>query len=269
MKRGLWSVAFAVAVLASIVPQAHSQPAQTQRSYGNAVATVTANKNTADAANDEPKGCPGAQYPRLNCASISAQADLEQARTAEVQARQSVRQGNLFTAEVVISAMTMIAAIAAAAFAAVAARAARNTVIAFVKVEDARLVVEFRRGGCMLDVDGNVCFLSLECAVTNVGRSIARLDSFAGEDCEFGIDMTLASGATQTLPQAFQINQVGTCVPETLEARIYYSGPLDSGLCLKISVAWTKDRGTTAVSANIKSARLYRITDEGYPKRST
>jgi hypothetical protein len=165
-------------VLASLAPQAHSQPAKAENDKANAVATAKADKHAPGAADDKAQRCPGTQYPNLKCEAISAQSDLETARQSLRQANQSARQGDLFRTEIAISFLTMCAAFAAAGFAAVAARATRDTVKAFIKVEDAHLVIDLEPSICgsSTPAGGPTTYnYTFKVTVSNIGRSVARL----------------------------------------------------------------------------------------------
>jgi len=189
MARGLWFVALAAGALASVGAQASSEAAKPEHTHANAVAPVAADKYAADAANEQRKGCPGTQYPRLNCDAISAQTNLEQARQSERQTAQIVRQIDLFRVELIISALTMVAAFAAAVFAARAATAARATVKAFVEVEQADIFITLENFAF-----SNV-FVRFNIVVNNLGRSTALIETFAkrwmnsAEDSAVGIFM--------------------------------------------------------------------------------
>jgi hypothetical protein len=167
MAQGRWFVALVGLVFALASPQAHGQAAKPNHSNAKTVATVTTDHRATDAANQQPKGCPGSQYPRLRCEAIAAQAELEQARQSVRQADQSTRQGGLFRTEILISAVTMFAAIAAAIFAASAATAATGTYKAFVAVERGRLIV----APFDPSLNGTTKAFELEVGATNVGKA--------------------------------------------------------------------------------------------------
>ena len=174
-----WDVIIVAALIASIAPQARAQA--TKQVEAKNVSTVTANKHSPDTAEDERKGCPGTQYPKLSCEAISAQSDLEQARQAAKQADQAVRQADLFRWEILISAATMVVAFAAAAFAARAASAGTKSYEAFVAAEDAHLVLDFSDGTIIQhylpeygDEEWRDHYM-ITAKITNVGRSTARI----------------------------------------------------------------------------------------------
>lgn len=110
MRRVLLAVLVAVALSGGAPKQSNNHESGPQQHQGQATPTVLAKQPATIAANQPANGCPGTQYPGLKCEAISAEMAVQDHR-------QSVRQTQLFTAEIFITLLTLIVVAIAAGFA--------------------------------------------------------------------------------------------------------------------------------------------------------
>lgn len=143
----------------------------------------------------------------------------------------------------------------------VAADTSRKTYDAFIAAEDASLVVEFPRGTVVESVVDGVLqpdTYFLEVAVTNIGRSTARLHGWSFGDKRHREDFTLKPGDTKKMH--------GVEVEEPAEGftmSLHYSSPLREHLTLDVDALLKVDKSR----APQVRARAYRSKLRQQPQR--
>lgn len=192
---------------------------------------------------------------------------VQQARTADATAAQTVLTYDLTRmtlAGAVIGMWTLIAAGLAAYFARNAAYAARDSYNAFIKAEDASLVVEFPSGTMIESAVDEVkqpdtYFLNI--VITNIGRSTARIEGWnVGNEKFERREHTLKAGDSWKSKGKIDF----TTSDGNFAVTIHYSSPLRERMALNV-VAKVRARnlpnGTTLYSGRVKSARVQAKDD--------